>query len=257
MKLLTVISISGLLSLAARGALIVSYAENSDDFTTKLSNTTVFDFNSIALGKKTTATTWTDASSNTVGSYNNLYIKAADKYGGAGNPAGSNYAVVGSNFVSTSTLTLTTPSAYFGFWWSAGDATNVMSFYNGVTLVAQFSTDTLLTAIAGSPEYKGSPVTNYLNQDNTESFAFVNFFGESGTTWDKIVFSNSVNASGFESDNHTSRVGAWGTQPEEVGQPYPGKVFASVSGNTVTVIPEPSAALLSVVGALACFRRRR
>ncbi|MBK1813990.1 hypothetical protein JIN84_00010 [Luteolibacter yonseiensis] len=246
------------MSITAHGALIVSYAEDSNDFNSRLTNTTVFDFDSLSGGNRT------NVSWNTVGTYNNLYIKSADKFGGAGNPGGSKYSVQGASLgaATTTTLTLVGQHAYFGFWWSAGDANNVLSFYNnnGVTdtLVAQFSTSTLLAAIAGSPEYKGSPVTNYLNQNSAEAYAFVNLFGSSGNTWNKIVFSN-LGTSGFETDNHTDRVLPWGSYPEEVNKPYPGKVIASVSGTTVTVIPEPSSALLPLLGAavLIPLRRRR
>ncbi|MBK1815814.1 hypothetical protein JIN84_09310 [Luteolibacter yonseiensis] len=254
MKLLILLTLSGFLSAASHGALVVSYAEDSNDFNSKLSNTTVFDFNGLAAGKRSNVA-WTSGG-NTIGTYDQLWIKGADQYGGAGNPNGSNYSAIGARWVPTTTLTFNEPHAYFGFWWSAGDANNVLSFYNGSTLTAQFTTSTLLNALAGSPEYKGSPVTKYLNQNAAESYAFINFFGAGGTTWNKIVFSN-LGTSGFENDNHTDRVLPWGSYPQEVGKPYPGKVIASVNGTNVTMIPEPGAALLSVLGALTCLRRRR
>lgn len=245
------LSITCLLTAAAQGALVVSYAEDSNAFNSTLSNTTVFDFNSRPTGNQTLI------SFPTVGTYDRLWIKDADQYGGAGNPSGTRYSAQGVNYVNTTTLTLLSDHSYFGFWWSAGDDKNVLSFYSGSTLVAKFTTDTLLNAIAGSPEYKGNPVTDRLNQNPAQSYAFINFFGESGTTWNKIVFSN-AGTSGFESDNHTDRILPWGSYPEEVNKPYPGKLVALVSGNTVTVIPEPSSALLPLLGGgLLLLRRRR
>lgn len=269
MNSLKLLTLSGILSATAHGALVVSYANDSEDFNTKVTNTTVFDFNSSTRSGYQTNVSWDTVGLNPgdplthVATYDQVWYKNRDQYGGAGNVSGSDqkYSTIGTKYVVTTTLTLAQSSAYFGFWWSAGDGLNVMEFKKtlpggGETLVARFTTDSLLNALAGSPEYKGNPVTSFLNQNNTQSYAFVNFFGETGTTWDKIVFSNN-GTSGFESDNHTLRVGAWGTVPAEVGQPYPGKVFASVTGNTVTVIPEPSAAILPLLGGLLFLGRRR
>lgn len=275
MKLLTLLSLSGFLTATTHGALIVSYAENAGDFHTKLSGTNVFNFNSLSVNTTTpnpltyyTNLAWQTSPGTTVGTYDQVYVKGPDKYGGAPelntttgvvNNSGTNYSTIGTKYVTTSTLTFTSQYAYFGFWWSAGDDKNVMEFYNGATLVARFTTASLLNALAGTADYKGSPVKNVLKQNNTESYAFVNFFGANGTTWNKIVFSNIGGTSGFESDNHTIRTQPWGSTdfPQEVNKPYPGKVFASVDGVTVTPIPEPSSALLPLLGGMLLLRRRR
>jgi hypothetical protein len=273
MKPLTLLFLSGLLTATTHGALIVSYAENSEDFLTKLSGTSVYNFNSLSVNTPAPSLTnytnlaWQTSPGTTVGTYDQVFVKGPDQYGGAPeinpstglvNNSGTNYSTIGSKYVTSTTLTFTSQYAYFGFWWSAGDDKNVMEFYNGATLVARFTTASLLNALASSPDYKGSPVKNVLNQNPTQSYAFVNFFGASGTTWNKIVFSN-IGTSGFESDNHTIRTQPWGSPdfPLEVGKPYPGKPFASVDGATVTPIPEASSALLPLLGGMLLLRRRR
>lgn len=75
-----------------------------------------------------------------------------------------------------------------------------------------------------------------------EKYAFFNVYGDPGTTWDRIIFGNN-GSSGFESDNHTTRVNPWRTEPGEVG-PEPGIPVMRVSGTTVspavTAVPETS-----------------
>jgi hypothetical protein len=254
-------------SAKAALSVVVTYAEDSNAFSSSLANTTVLDFNSITPNTKVTNYAWTNGTA-TVGTIDQVYVHQADQYGGAGGVG--NYAVqstsVGGDY-HTPTTTITFPTgegqaghAYFGFWWSAGDAENVLSFYSGTTLVAQLTTDNLLNKLASSPAYYGNPTAGtFHGQNSNEAYAFINFFGDSGTTWDKIVFSN-LGQSGFESDNWTDRVGAWGTGSGETG-PMPGVQVASVSGTTVTMmeaIPEPSSVLcLSATLGLLAFRRRR
>ncbi len=234
----------------AQNSLIVTYAENSDNVNSTLSHTNVFDFNDLAAGNHT------NVSWDGVGTYDRLTVKNADQYGGAGDN-GSPYSVQGAGGVDNSTLSFTDDHAYFGFWWSAGDNQNVLSFYSDDTLIARFTTETLLNAIAGSRDYYGNPTTGtYAGQNSGEPYAFVNFFGEGDTTWNRIVFSN-TSGSGFETDNHTDRAEKWGYYSEEAGKQLPGVVVATASGETVTVIPEPSIALLASLCGLLGFRRKR
>ena len=206
MKIITKLLIVGLFSVliqarvSATSLITISEAPNAVNST--LGGTTVFDFNNLSLGKDTNVS-WSG-----VGTFDQLYIKSADTYGGAAdanNTNGTRYSVQGvGTSVSTTTLTLNTPSSYFGFWWSAGDVKNKLSFYNGNTLVQEFTTSSLMYALPSS--YYGNPKNRSL--DSGEPFAFVNFYGETGTVWDKIVFNNN-GSSGFEADNFTSRVAAW------------------------------------------------
>ena len=239
----------------ASAQMVVTYAEDSNSYVTTLTNTSMLTFDSLTASAKATNVVWTD-STGTVGTIDQVYIHAADQYGGAG-ASGSNYAVQsttvgGTDATPVTTVNLTAPSAYFGMWWSAGDDKNVLKFYSGNTLVAQFTTSTLVNIISSSPDYYGNPRTG---QNASQPYAFINYYGQNGATWDKIVLTNQ-GTTGFESDNWTDRTGAWGTEPGETGPP-PGVNVAIVNGTIVTPVPEPSVISLLALLPLAAFRRRR
>jgi hypothetical protein len=252
MKLVTLTLAAAFLISAAvaqsQANVIVTYAESPGAETSSLPNTFVYDFNSLPTNQVLTNVTWTG-----VGTFNQLLIKPADQYGGAG---GSNYSVQGINSsVLTTTLTLNTPSAYFGIWWSAGDSKNVLQFYSGSTLMAQFTTASLLAALPSS--YYGNPSGPFAGQNSNEPYAFINFFADSGTTWDKVVFSNN-GSSGFESDNYTDRTEAWDPL---VDGPRPGVPLETISGTNEQVIPAPEpatwAGLCMALGGIAYLKRNR
>ena len=236
MKPKNALSLSGLLAvgllsaaLPAQADTLVTYSEAPNQTTSTLSGTQVFNFDNLSTGLNTNVN-WSG-----VGSFNQVYIKSADQYGGAadtGNPNGSNYQVegAGSGYLS-STLTLNTPSSYFGMWWSAGDPNNVLSFYNGSTLVAQYTTASLMAALPAA--YDGNPLDRSLNA--TQPYAFINFYGSPTTQWTSIVFSN-TNSTGFEADNFTVRAAAW--NPTTDG-PIDGTPVAIVNGTTVSTAVTP------------------
>jgi len=220
-----------LVASRAQATLVVTYAENPGAENSTLSNTTVDNFNSDSVGYHTTvgdsALNWAG-----VGTFTNLNIKATDQYGGAAN---TNYAVVGLGVNTQSILNLNTPSSYFGLWWSAGDAKNVLDFYSGAngtgTLLAEFTTANLLQKLQPATLYPsgyyGNPNAgpNY-QRDAGEPFSFINFFGVPGTEWSSIVITNH-GSSGFEADNYTSRVAAFNPSTEG---PLPGIVVESING---------------------------
>jgi hypothetical protein len=215
-----------LATLPSAASVVITYAEDPEAYRSSLSGTDVFDFNKSSIGKNTNVV-W-----NGVGTFDQLYVKRSDAYGGAAdaaNPSGTNYSVqgAGTNVIS-STLFLATDSAYFGMWWSAGDARNVLSFYHGDDLVSRFTTSSLLQPLPSN--YDGNPINRKIN--SSEPYAFINFFGDDMTTWDRIVLTND-GSSGFESDNFTSRVAAW--DPAVDGK-ISGIVVAEVSGTTTTLI---------------------
>ncbi|MGL5016499.1 MAG: Npun_F0296 family exosortase-dependent surface protein, partial [Luteolibacter sp.] len=123
-------------------------------------------------------------------------------------------------------------------------------------------------------EYDGNPLNRTVNRN--EPYAFINFFGDATTTWDRIVFSND-GSSGFESDNYTTRVAAW---DPAVDGAISGVVVAEVTGTTTTRVtkedlannrwsldkttvgnapgaPAPPWLLLVAFGAVAIFRNSR
>jgi hypothetical protein len=123
-------------------------------------------------------------------------------------------------------LALTSPATYFGFWWSAGDANNGLTFYDGNAVIGRFSTAAILsllqsptvTAVNGSTyqssSYFGNP--NNSSQDANEQFAYVDFLATGGTI-SSIVFDNSGSTgTGFENDNHSVYNGAVTIAPTAV-----------------------------------------
>lgn len=209
---------------ASQASVIITYAEDPSANLSSLSKTQVFNFNNTATGKNS------NVSWNGVGTFNQLYVKNADAYGGAAdaqNPNGSRYSLQGAGSgVLASTLTLDSASSYFGMWWSAGDAKNVLEFYNGDALMGRFTTDSLMDPLPAS--YDGNPLNRAINRG--EPYGFINFFGDEKTSWDRIVLTNN-GTSGFESDNYTTRVNAWDPL---VDGALPGVPVAIVDGATTT-----------------------
>ena len=214
----------------AKAAVIVTYAESAGAENSTLKGTSVYDFNTNPLGKSTNVS-WSG-----VGTFDQLYVLNPDQYGGAidaSHPTGTRYSVQGvGTSVINSTLALSHDSSYFGMWWSAGDAKNVLDFYKGNSLLAEFTTSNLLSALPSS--YDGNPRNRSL--DRSEPFAFINFFGGENTSWDRIVFRNN-GSSGFESDNYTTRAMGWNVKTDGA---LPGVPVAMVSGTTATQISAAS-----------------
>ena len=250
-KLLMIAALLALSGVAARGQVMITYAENPNDYNSRLTGTSVYRFNDLAVGNNTNVV-WSG-----VGTIDQINIKGADYYGGAvDNPVSnpSRYALQSvASGITSSTLTFNTSSAYFGLWWSAGDVNNTLRFYNGATLIAEFKTSTLLDVIAGDSSYKGNPANR--TQNSSQSYAFLNFFAMEGATWDRVVLSNTVSGTAFEADNYTSRVAAY--DPTTDG-PMPGKQLVYVNGTTTVLVPEPGSMLLGMLAIpLLLLRRKR
>lgn len=186
--------------------MIITTAEGSGAFNTTLANTKVETFDNLPTGANR-GLTWSD-----VGTIDAVGVLNANVYGGAPNAEGTGatrYAVQSTSGslggIGKTTLSLNTPSSYFGLYWSAGDPYNVLDFYNGNNLVAHFTTANLMNKLPSS--YNGNP-NSLFPGDRSEKFGFINFMGSEGTSWNSIVFSN-LGSSGFESDNWTSRVNGW------------------------------------------------
>jgi hypothetical protein len=238
--------------LKAQSAL-VTVAESPTSQATSVANTQTYDFNSLTAG-----TTYNNLSWSGVGTFDTIHILAANQYGGAG--GAGNYQVESASSslggIQTTTLTLNQASGYFGFDWTAGDGSNLLKFYNGSTLVAQYSTQSLLNS--GLPTtYNGNP--NNRSLDSAEKFAFINFYGQNGLTFDKIVFQDTA-SSGFEADNFTVAVGTNASSTN-------GIVVGTVTGTSTVVTafaapaaPAPPLTLcLAFAGVLVlqAFRRSR
>lgn len=190
-----------------------------------------------------------------------LRILNSDQYGGAGNSG--RYGAFGAQ-TSTSgaiTLNLTSPTTFFGMWWSAIDAYNGVSLYDnntflmrisGADMISLFTASSTLTAqnnsVYQTNSYLGKPGTNP-RQNLGEYYAYV-MFRASGLTFNRVVLDNSgTTSTGFEFDNFQVRSGAF---------TIPGSTVL-LTQYQINAVPEPSVwvpAGLGLLGA-AWWRRRR
>ncbi len=162
------------------------------------------------------------------GTYTNVRINSADQYGGAGGTG--KYAVTFSSSGYSLDLSTTLPGGvkYFGFWLSALDRGNNVTFYSGNRKLFTFSAQdarTFINGLSNSSSYYGNPNSNFAGRNTGEPYAFLNFYARGRVSFDRIVFAESPQVGGYESDNHT--VGRWKT--------ISGTVVAGVPS-----VPEPA-----------------
>lgn len=155
------------------------------------------------------------------GTYENLNVIAADNYGGA--TGTDRYAVAGIDQTTSYSIDFNKNLTYFGYWLSALDAGNQVAFYNGDQQLFSFAPIDVLALVSGTPAYFGNPIAPRVGVNGNEPYVFLNFFADAETTFDRIVFTQTVRSAGYESDNHT--VGIWkgqsGTEvtPSQVPEP--------------------------------------
>ena len=224
----------------ADAALVVTLEDPGVQATT-VAGATTETFDEFAPGKVASGTL-----ASSIGTYSSdpygMAIVPHDAYGGSFE---TQYISVGAQSESTSmTLTLNAPQAYFGFEWLAGDANNVIQFYSQGSLLGTLNVGSLIGYINSRSDaagYYGNP--NDPTQDSSEPFAYVNVIGTAGTTFDRIVFSNSNSfATGFETDNHSFLA----TTPD----PIPGTPVGPI-------VPEPSSLALAGIGGLVLLGTAR
>ena len=183
------------------------------------------------------------------GTYSGGFVSVgANAYGGVGGVG--NYPEVSRGTGSTGgsyTLQLSWTSAvpgvnYFGLWFSALDAGNMLQFYDKGSLVYQFSPAdfiNLVGACTAGNKFCGNPNNPY---DPGQQFAFLNFFDTNGF-FDQIVFSEPTGnaVDGFESDNQT--VGYMnppavdsGTRIYSSSTPEPGTFGLFVAGGILVAV---------------------
>ena len=243
--------------VGAASSMVVTY-EAAGVMSSPVLSSFTYDFNSIGTGVKSNVS-WSAWGG--TGTFTSVKVNPVDVYGGANN---SNYTFA--NDSTQTTLTLSTGVSYFGLWWSAGDAGNILDFYSGATKIFTF-TSSIMSGLSSS--YNGNPNTGSNHGGNSaEKYAFINFFVQSGAQIDKVI----ARGSNFESDNWTLRDPAYGTVAGD-GATLPGTAVAQYNVNdagtqtTVTdvsqintgSVPEPSSASLLIAGAigLLALNRRR
>jgi hypothetical protein len=177
------------------------------------------------------------------GSYTNVRIDAANQFGSAGGTGKHAVTFTGTGYTLDLSTTLPGGVNYFGFWLSALDRQNQLKFFKGSELVFNFDASFARDFINKQPnakDYFCNPNTAFAGKNCSEPYAFLNFYGLDGTTFDRIQFFQDPVAGGYESDNHT--VGQW----------------ERITGTPVGV-PEPAswAMLISGFGLVGVSARRR
>ncbi len=241
--------VAAVLPAISSAASLNIYLSNPGSQSTYISGATTENFNTLPLGIKSTPY------ASAIGTYqfsstSHFAVLAADQYGGAN---GSDYVSVGVQSQSSTPvdLDLSRAANYFGFWWSAGDPNNGISFYYNTTLLTRITTATIVsllsahngsvTAVNGSTYSKSSYYGNPNNgRDAGEPFAYVDVFA-GGTEFNRIVFDNSgTSGSGFESDNHSVYFGSAG--------PNGASVFVENVPAVAVTGAEPASIVLSLLG---------
>jgi hypothetical protein len=139
------------------------------------------------------------------GTYTNLQVNRADQYGGADGKG--NYAVTfdAKGFTLDLTTAIEGGVNYFGYWLSALDPGNKVTFLSGGKELFTFNPQDVLDGLAktGDAEsYYGNPNKAFAGKNSGEPYVFVNFFSNKGG-FDQIRFFEDPRGGGYESDNHT------------------------------------------------------
>ena len=178
------------------------------------------------------------------GTYSGASIASANLYGGAGGSGSYIQALANTSGYTIALATSGVPGVnYFGYWLSALDAGNQLTFKRAGQVVGSYSTADLVAALgscSASNPYCGNPTTRFKGQDGGEPFAFVNFVDLNGF-FDEIDVYEKPAVGNYESDNHTVA--------------YCPTSAACVNG---TAIPEPMPILViaTALVTVALFRLR-
>lgn len=174
--------------------------------TSQLPNTNeyfVVDFNDQATGtagfnKTNGGTTYTYSS--------DLEVKTANQWGGA---EGSKFITQEvKQTIRSYNIKVDQDQRYFGFWWSAGDPYNQITFKKDGNEVAVFKTKDLVdfiqsSSVTNTQDYYGNPAYSGGGGHKNEPFSFVNVFFNDQEYDEIVVATLTEGGAAFESDNHT------------------------------------------------------
>ena len=137
--------------------------------------------------------------------YSAVRINSADRYGGAdgtGRYAAAFGATPYSLHLSVDKTLFPHGVNYFGYWLSALDGGNQVSFYKHGTKVGALTPADVLAKIGGNRSYFGNPNATFRGLNMSEPYAFINFYDTTGS-FDEVRFAQAGRGGGYESDNHT------------------------------------------------------
>ncbi len=185
------------------------------------------------------------------GVYGNVEFRSADRFGGADGTGP--YAVTFSSSGYRLDLATTLPRGvnYFGYWLSALDGGNQVSFFSGNRLLFTFRPQDVINAVnaSGNPAaYFGNPNPAFAGQNAGEPYIFLNFYSNV-RPFTRVEFTQVPQGGGYESDNHT--VGRFLTQSG---------TLIPLTGSITADVPEPATWAMLIAGFAmvgASSRRRR
>ena len=172
------------------------------------------------------------------GTYTNLQVNKADQYGGAGGTG--RYAVTfdAKGFTLDLTSAIGGGVNYFGYWLSALDRGNKVSFSRAGKELFTFNPQDVLDGLAktgNAKSYYSNPNKNFAGKNGGEPYVFVNFFSNKGG-FDQIHFYEDPRGGGYESDNHT--VGNYETKG----------TGTAISVTSAGAVPEPAVWATMIIG---------
>ena len=159
--------------------------------------------------------------------YSAVRINSADRYGGAGGTgkyAANFHATPYSLHFTSDAARLPNGINYFGYWLSALDAGNQVTFFRNGTEVGRLTPGDVLAQLSSNRSYYGNPNAPFKGLNTNEPYAFINFYDRNGS-FDEVRFAQTTNGGGYESDNHTV-----GFYTATGGTPEPGTWVLLVTG---------------------------